>query len=118
ALAELDLAAQLQLFRRFVGGIEPAALSELLGRLGVERETVGLFRETVPVEAEPAQIVLDASGEFLCRTAGIGIVQPQQEAAAGLARKQPVQQRTARIADMQPARGARRETDGNRAHAL
>src|SRR5690606_12756818 len=113
-----DLAAQLQLFRRFVGRIEPAALPELLGRLGVERETVGLFRDTIPVEAEPAQIVLDASGEFLCRAASIGIVQPQQEAAAGLARKQSVQQRTARSAESQPVCGARRETDGNRAHGL
>ena len=49
-------------------------------------------------------------------TAGIGIVQPQQETAAMLAGIEPVQQGGTRIADMQPAGGARRETNGNGTH--
>ena len=57
---ELALALELQLLLRLVGRIEPAARLQLLDRVGVEREALGLLDLAVPGEPEPGEILADA----------------------------------------------------------
>ncbi len=63
----------------------------------------------IPIEAEPAHPVQNRRDRRLCRTCAIGILDPQQEPAAMVAREQPVEQRGARAADMQKPRRRRGE---------
>ena len=63
-------------------------------------------------EAEPGEIGADRLGMLLAAALAVGIVEPQDEAAAMLPRPQPVVQRRADIADMEPA-GRRRGEAGD-----
>ena len=63
----------------------------------------------VPIEPEPAHPVEDRVDRRLGRARAVGILDPQQELAAVMAREQPVEQRGARAADMQKAGRRRRE---------
>jgi hypothetical protein len=63
---------------------------------------VGLeHRRFVAGEAEPAEAVQNRLDRRLGRTHAIGVLDPQQIAAAVVAREQPVEQRGARAADVQ-----------------
>ena len=103
-LAELLLALVAQLLLRFEAGVEPAGGLQPLGRRGIERHAVGLAELFIPVEAEPAEILLQRLGIFGLAALGIGVVEAQQHLAAELAGEQPVDQRGAGIADMEVAR--------------
>ena len=107
------LAAELQLLRRLVAGIELAGrLQPFDGRrVGVEARR--LVDDDVRAHAQPMQILLDLVGIFLPRAGDVGVVEAQHEAAAVLQREQPVEQRGARVADMDVAGRRRREADGD-----
>ncbi len=113
AARELALALQLELLRRLVGGIEPAARLQLLDGRGISGEAVRLADLCRPVEAEPGEILADAAREFFRRPLGVGVVETEHEAPARLPREQTVEQRRADIAGMKPSRRARREADGD-----
>ena len=83
----------------------------------VKRETIGLSGPRIGREAKPIEIGMDRVGKLLGRTRKIGIVQPEQEAPAMLARPQPIVERGADIADMEPTCGRRRETGDDGSHA-
>src|SRR3546814_2480597 len=84
------LALQTQLLRRLVAGIETSRRLQARGGGGVAVEPLGLHRLLVPLEAEPAQVVLDGPGEFRRRALGVGVVDAQQIAHAVGAGEQPV----------------------------
>ena len=60
-------------------------------------------RLAVPVEAEPRQPVEDRVDRGLGRALAVGVLDAQQELAAGVAGVEPVEQRGARAADVQEA---------------
>ena len=62
-------------------------------------------RAFVPVEAEPAQAVEDDVHGFLRIARGIGVLNAQNEGAAGVPGVKPVEQSRARTADVQVAGG-------------
>ena len=62
-------------------------------------------RAFVPVEAEPAQAVEDDVHGFLGIARGVGVLDAQDERAAGVAGVKPVEQGGARAADVQVAGG-------------
>src|ERR1035437_7044956 len=68
-------------------------------------------RAFVPVKAEPAQAVEDDIHGLLRVARGVGILDAEDERAAGVAGVKPVEERRARAADMQVAGGRRGETD-------
>ena len=78
----------------------------MLGAGGVAGE-----RAFVPVEAEPAQAVEDDVHGFLRIARGVGVLDAQDERAAGVAGVKPVEQRGARAADVQVAGGRRGKSD-------
>ena len=106
AALELQLALEGELLRRLVAGIEPAARLQPLRGLVVAVQAIGLARQLVPGEAQPAEIRLDARGEFGRRALAIRIVEAQQEPAARRAGMEPVGERDIGIADMEAAGGA------------
>ena len=57
----------------------------------------------VPVEAEPGQPVENGGDGRIGRALAVGVLDPQQHLAAGVARIKPVEQRGAGAADMQKA---------------
>ena len=65
----------------------------------------------IPGKAEPAQIGFDRSSMLGLGALGVGIVDPQQQFAAGFAGEQPVDERGADIAEMQSARRAGRKPE-------
>jgi len=65
-------------------------------------------------EPQPTQVAINRLFKRLGRTRRIGVVDPEQEAAAHLFGEQPIEQRGAGIADMQQPGGRRRETDDDR----
>ena len=100
ARGDLREALELELLRGLVAGIEPAGGAQPIGRRGVAGEAVGLAREAVPAQAEPAQILLDrrrrtrrSSARDRCRRGAAANAPPWP------AREQPVDQRAADIAD-------------------
>src|SRR3546814_9487436 len=67
-------------------------------------------RRLVAAQAQPFQPV-EYGGDRLFRGAGpVGILDPQQEPAAMMAREQPVEKRGARPADVKKTSGRRRKT--------
>src|SRR5690606_6548636 len=76
-------------------------------------KAVRLVGALLPVEAEPAEIILDALLVLLRGADEIGIVDAQEHAAALGDREQPVHQRRADVADMDASCGGRRETEAN-----
>ena len=105
----LQPALQLQLLGGLIAGIEPAGGLQGLGRGTVAGKPGRLPLQLVPRKAEPGEILLDGGGEGLGRALGIGVVETQQEFAAGLPGMQPVEQGHARVADVQLAGRAGRE---------
>ncbi len=111
-----DLALEIELLRTLIGRIDPPRRAQIVEASFVESEPVRLAYRVVGGEAEPGEIGVDALGEGLGRSRQIGVVQPQQEAPAGLARPQPVMERGADIADMDAPGGRGSETGCDRGH--
>src|SRR5262249_2530014 len=110
---QLAPALQLQLLRRLVAGIEPAGRLQLRHGGVVGGEAIGLAHLLLPLQAQPAQVFLDAGGELGHTAVAIGVVEAEDEGAALLAREQPVGERNVDVADMQPTRRARRKADAD-----
>ena len=72
----------------------------------------------VPVEAQPAEALEDAGHHVGRRALDVGVLDAQDERAAGAAGVQPVEERGARAADVQVAGGGRGEpeADGGGGH--
>ncbi len=117
---QLHLAAAIELFRCFIGGIESAGSLEGVGTLLIDVEAPGLVIAFAPFEPEPLQVDLDQVLVFLGRALQIGVVDAQNEYALVLVRKQPVDERSANIAGVDAAGGRRSETnlDGHEIRSL
>ena len=70
-------------------------------------------RAFVPVQAEPAQAVEDDVDGFLGVARGVGVLDAQDERAAGVAGVEPVEQGGARAADVQKTGGTGSKTNTN-----
>ncbi len=108
---EQDLALDIQLFRRFITGIDPAIGAQPLEFLAVNREPLGLADRRSGVEPEPVEIGNDRLDMLLAAALEIGVVDAQQKPPAALRAKQIIMQRGADIADVQ-APGRRRGKAG------
>ena len=113
AAAELDLALELQLLRRFPGRIDPARRAQPLERCFIGVEAGGLALLAVDIETEPGEIVADRHHIGLLAPRLIGVVDAQQKATALLAGPKPVVQRRADVADMETAGRRRGEAGGD-----
>ena len=112
---ELDLALQFEFLRRLVAGIDPRRFPQAFERRLVMRQPLGLALFAIGTKAQPGQIVPDRLHIFLAAAVRVGIVDPQQEPPARLARQHPVMQRGADIADMEaPGRGRGEAGHGHR----
>ena len=69
----------------------------------------------VPVEAEPAQRLLDLLGGLGDLAARVGVLDPQPELAALVARVEPVEERGVDAPDVEEAGRARSEADDREA---
>jgi hypothetical protein len=103
--------------RRGVAAIGAAGGEHLHGRLAM---TVGArelaHRLAVPVETEPFEAVEDGVDGFRGGAFAVGVLDAEQELAAGLAGVEPVEQRGARPADMQEAGGRGGEAGDDLGH--
>src|SRR3546814_19708540 len=90
-----------------------AAREQLVRHLGMARRPLELEdRRLVAAQAQPFQPV-EYGGDRLFRGAGpVGILDPQQEPAAMMAREQPVEKRGARPADVKKTNGRRPKKNG------
>src|SRR5207248_11290506 len=70
--------------------------------------------DLVPVEAEPAQGVLDLLGRLRDLAAGVGVLDAKAELAAMMAREEPVEERGPNVPDVQKTSGAGRHANANR----
>ena len=81
------------------------------------RELVGGL--AVPVELQPLEAVEDGLDGGLGGPLAVGVLDAQDERAAGVAGVKPVEQRRARATDVEVAGGGRREArDDGIGHAL
>ncbi len=106
---EADLALQLEFLLRLVTGIDPPRLAQRVERRLVAGEPVRLPLLAIAREPQPAEIAADRVDEFLAAAFGVGIIDPQQEAAARLLGEHPVVERGADVADMKAPGGRRGE---------
>src|SRR5690606_5134008 len=91
---------------RFVGVVGLALGDQALGGLAVAVQALGLVdRALVVVQAQPGHGVEDRVDRGLGAALAIGILDPQDELAAAMARLQPAIQRGTRAADVQVAGG-------------
>ncbi len=72
---------------------------------------VGRQRAFVPGQPQPAKAVEDHIDRFLHIARGVGVLDPQDEGAAGVPGVEPIEQRGARAADVKKAGGAGGETN-------
>ncbi len=104
AARELEPAAALEFLARLVAGIEAARRLQPVRRRRIDLQPLRLPRHHVGHDPEPGEILLRRIGEGPPRALRIGIVEAEDEAAAGPAREERVEERGARIADMDEAR--------------
>lgn len=64
----------------------------------------------LPVQAEPAQIVLQRPDIFLATALDIRVLHAQEERAAGMLREQRIEERGAHVAEVKQAGGTGRES--------
>jgi len=112
ALGTLGFTFGVQLFLRAVAVVRRSVGEEPLDPLVVDRQPFALLvravlatdlRPFVPVEAEPAE-VLDRRGDRLVAHPGpVGVLDPEDEPAAGVPRPRPGVQRGPHVADGQVA---------------
>ena len=115
ALGRDRLVHLVELGRRQIAVVGVAGGQQLLGDLAVARRARELVDGlAVPVELEPFEPVEDGSDGRFRGALAVGVLDAQQELAAGVARVEPVEQRRARPADMQVAggRGSKAGDDG------
>src|SRR6185369_6272767 len=116
AARTLRLAHRLELGRRRVAVVRLVLGDHPLGDLAVAVEPLQLVdRAFLVVEAEPAHRRQDLLGRFIARARDVGVLDPQDEVAAVVARERPREERGARGAEVEKA--GRRRGDA-RADAL
>ena len=112
--AEQDLALDVELFWGFVAGIDPAGIAQFFELALVQVEPLGLAERRGGDEAEPIEIGVDRVDMLVAAAIGIGIVDAQQEAPAGLRAEQIIMQRGADVADVEaPGRGRSEAGNGH-----
>ena len=117
----LGRAHLLEFLRRGVAIVGVADSEHPVRHLGVPRGAGKLEDDiAIPLHTEPGQAVDDGFDGRLGRTGAVGILDAQQELAAGVASIEPVKERGARTADMQEAgrRGGEAGDDGHRAAVM
>ena len=96
----------LQLGRRQIAAVGVPCRQQLLGHLAMALGAGELVeRLAVPLQAQPLEGVDQGIGGGLRGALAVGVLDAQQELAAGVARIEPVEQRRARPADVEVARG-------------
>jgi hypothetical protein len=80
-------------------------------RGGIAVQTVRRAELAVPVEAQPAEILLDGARELLGRALGVRVVEAEDELAARVPCVKPVDERGACVAEMKAPGWARREAE-------
>ncbi len=70
-------------------------------------------RPLIPLEAQPAQIADNRRLRLARRALDVGVLDAQDDGAAGTAREQPVEQRRPRVADVELTGGARCKTQSH-----
>ena len=113
--AQLDLALEIEFLRGLVRGIDAPVGAQFLERRFVGGEAQRLALLTVRFQTQPRKVGADRIDIFLAAALRIGVVDAQDESAAGLAGQHPVVQRGADVADMQAAGRRRGETGGGHA---
>src|SRR6202035_1460217 len=110
------LGPRLDLFPGAATGVERAAAPESLDRRLVGRALGRLeVRSLIGGHAQPLEGGDDAIGPFGAGALFVGVVDPQNDLAAALAREQPVEQDGAGTPDVEEAGGRGREAQtGNR----
>ena len=99
-------------------GIDELLALQPVQGVGIEVEPLGLVDDLpVPFEPEPEQILEDGVDMLGAGTAGIDILDAQQEAAVALACEIMSQQRRISVAQMQPSGGTWREAS-DRLHSV
>src|SRR5262249_3029159 len=112
ALARLHcrFAACLELLGRAPAAVGATAREERASVLGIERVPLALEeRPLVPVEAEPPEPLQVLVHRGLGRSLAVGVLEPEHETTAVMAREEPVEEGRARAADVQVAGGTGRE---------
>ena len=114
AAPQRHLALEVQFLRAFIAAIDPARGLQPLEGFLVQRQPRRLPLLAIGGQAQPGKVSADAIDELLLAARRVGIVDPQQEAAAPLLtaplRQHPVVQRRAQVAHVQVPGGRRRET--------
>src|SRR5207244_13324353 len=112
------LALRLELLGRALAVIGMPARQQALGMGVVDVQTLGLpvapgRRALVPVEPEPAHRVQDRLDRLVRRPGAIGVLDPEHEHAAMVAREEPVEERRTGAADVEMTGRARREANAD-----
>ncbi len=95
-----------------VGAGAEAGIDQVAGGKGGKGGAVGghlgglVKGRTVPIEAEPVQVVFDRLGVLRAAAGGVDVFDAQQEGAVGRAGRLPGEQGGANVAEMQGAGGA------------
>ena len=127
--SDLGRAHVLQFRRRAVAAIGFALFLQPVGPMSVDIQPFGLeiraigaadLRAFVPIQPEPAQTGEDVGQGVGYETAAVGVLDAEDELAAGVAGVEPVEEGRAGAADVQVAGGAGGKTDagGGGSHEL
>ena len=73
-------------------------------------------RAFIPIQAEPAQAIVDRGRGFLGVAGFVRVLDAQNKRAAVMAREKPVEERGARAADVQVTGRRRSKADANGVH--
>ena len=112
AHVQLLLALEVKFGRRLKAFVQTAHLDQaFLGR-SIAVKAQRLPFHPVPRDTQPAQIVLQTFDIFFLGPFRVGVVDPQNEGAAVLARDRIVEQGGAQVPDMDPAGGRRGKSGG------
>ena len=68
-------------------------------------------RAFIPIEAKPAQSIVNYLNRLVSLTALVGVLNPQQKCPLVVAREEPIKERSPRAANMQEAGRRRREAN-------
>src|SRR6516164_447988 len=102
---------------RAEAGVDHAGHVEAIERRVVIGEMLGLHAHlAVPIETEPGEVLEDGRGEFRSAARLVDVLEPEQEAPAGLARGTPGNARRICVTQMKEPRGAWREAGNDGAH--
>src|SRR5262249_1225750 len=113
--SDLPLAQRIELCLAAVAAVRGSRLQHGLEDRLITIEALGLEDALFTrVESEPRHAFENYAHRFLGRALAIGILDPQQKSAAGVARVQPAEKRGADPADVQHAGGARSKSRNDR----